>query len=265
MAEDKDPFAQFGGSELTNNTGDQADPFSAFGGKQVEKKPSSKGGGNTSQPSSIGGLTDQRSLLSGNKSPEIPTVLVGEAKNQAQEIVDKRKASLNKAVEAYKSTHGGKLPDTKKKESGGTGGVGTSLEIGAAKFNEGLFKIPRYIYGLAAVPQNIAAHFSGNPDLKADYDAISGGKANPLGFVDRLGDWAKGESSRLEGEMPKYEKGVFESLKDGNYALAGEQVLNNIAQSVPSVVGMYLTGGAGNAARLGSVGKTLLTALPFAS
>lgn len=236
-----------------------------FGIPIKKKSPSLPESSGTSKTSEIGGLTDQRSLVSGNKAPEIPTVLVGEAKKQAQEVVDKRKASLNKAVEAYKSTHGGKLPDTKKKDTGGTGGVGTSLGIGAAKFNEGVFKIPRYIYDLASAPQNIIAEISGHPEFKADYDYIAKGKANPLGILDRLGDWAKGEGEILEGEMPKYQKGVSESLKDGNYALAGEQVLNNIAQSVPSIIGMYVTGGAGNAANLGRVGKTMLTALPFAS
>jgi hypothetical protein len=123
------------------------------------------------------------------------------------------------------------------------------------------YKIPRYIYDVFAIPQNLASDLLNVPELKADYDAVSKGTYNPLGVLDRVGDYSLGKSAEWEARQRKYDKGIAEQLaagdwKDKDWAGAGLQIYDNIIASVPSIASMYLSGGAASAAKLGSINKT---------
>lgn len=223
----------------------------------VKKKDSSKGVESTGTKSNSGSKPSLSSPINGNPktalpfqptNTSIPTVLVGKAREQAKVKVQQRKEQA------------AKQPQPKE-----TGGMGASFMKGLTSFNESLAKTPRYIYELAAAPQNFLAEITNTPELRADYDYVTQGKINPLGVLDRLGDFYKNEGDNYESKIEKFDKGVFESFKEGDYRAAGQQVLNNIAQSAPSIAGMMVTGGIGNAAKAGKVATTMLNALPFAS
>ena len=218
---------------------------------ESKKKISDKGSDNTYQTLKNGGSGGLNSLTNGNPKPIVPTVLIGKAKDEAKAKIEARKAQTIK-----ENTTPTKKPD---------GGVGTSLMKGLASFNESIFKVPRYLYDLAAIPQNAIAELTNTPELRADYDNVAQGKVNPLSVIDRIGDYYKNSADYYESKKEKFDKGVFDSIKDGDYVNAGKQVLNNLAESAPSIAGMYATGGVGNAAKAGKIGKTLLNALPFAS
>jgi hypothetical protein len=127
------------------------------------------------------------------------------------------------------------------------------------------YKIPRYIYDVFAIPQNLASDLLNVPELKADYDAVSKGTYNPLGVLDRVGDYSLGKSAEWEARQRKYDKGITDQLTSGDWGNAGLQVYDNIIASAPSIASMYLTGGAASAAKMGSISKTLATSLPFAA
>jgi hypothetical protein len=242
MAEQQDPFKEFGGKAV-KETG--PDPFAEFGGTELKKKGSSSVSENTGKPLKSGYEAFQTSPL------PIPSVLIGEARQKALETVKRRKAAV------------ASQPDKKEAD----GGMGASFMAGLNKFNEGLFKAPKMIFDLASVPQNAIAELTNHPEWKADYDEFvnSTGYQSPLSNLRFLGMASQANAKEYEDQVKKYDKGVFESIKSGNYKDAGEQVLNNIAGSAPSIAGMYLTGGAGSAAKLGKVGKTLVNSLPFSS
>jgi hypothetical protein len=133
-----------------------------------------------------------------------------------------------------------------------------------------IYKIPRYIYNVFAIPQNLAADALNVPELKADYDTVSKGTYNPLGVLDRVGDYSLGKAAEWEQRQRIYDKSITDQLigvdgKDRDWARAGLQIYDNIIASVPSIASMYLSGGVANAAKMGSISKTLTTALPFAS
>ena len=127
------------------------------------------------------------------------------------------------------------------------------------------YKIPRYVYDVFAMPQNLAAEALNIPELKADYDQVSKGTYNPLGVLDRVGDYSSGKAKEWESKQRKYDDDIVTQLSKGDFANAGLQIFDNIVASAPSIAAMYLTGGASNAAKLGTLSKTLATALPFAS
>lgn len=100
MAEDKDPFAEFGGSTSQEET---QDLFADFGGSALRKKPLSQEPKSSSKPSHTGGLTDQRSLLSGQKvtAPLILTPEKQQEYRKAQKYVKPatKPKTLTEAVE----------------------------------------------------------------------------------------------------------------------------------------------------------------------
>lgn len=126
-------------------------------------------------------------------------------------------------------------------------------------------KIPRYVYGAFAAPQNAIASLTGYESLRANYDKVTDGEYNPLGYVDALGDEAVAEAAKHVENIEKFNKGVFESLKSGDLADAGKQIWINFVQSAPSMAVMYATGGIGSAAKLGTAAQTALNTLPFAA
>lgn len=136
---------------------------------------------------------------------------------------------------------------------------------------EGLLKTPRFLYGLGAAPQNFLADKLDMPKLAADYDnflALTNtpfAPASPLTMLDQLGDYYKGKANEYGEKTRKYDTTIMGAIQDGNFKQAGNQILDQIAESAPSIAVMSMTAGAGNAAKLGEVSKTLANALPFMS
>ena len=162
--------------------------------------------------------------------------------------------------------------------------VMNSLGAGVNQAYAGIAKIPRYIFEAFGVPQNLLADAvlnNAGEDLLAgirttgkEYDTLlnwmQGGTNNPLAnspltALDRIGDAFQGRAEEFQAKQTKYDKGVFDSIASGDLGEAGAQIVNNIAQSAPSMLTMATTSGLSNAARLGSVGRTVINTLPFAS
>lgn len=138
---------------------------------------------------------------------------------------------------------------------------------------EGLLKIPRFLYGVAAVPQNALADVLDMPQLAATYDdflkntnvEIADVPVSPLTMLDQLGDYYGKEAKGYGERTKKYDENIIGAIQDGNWKQAGNQILDQIAESAPSIAVMAMTSGAGNTAKLGQVSKTLANALPFMS
>lgn len=145
-----------------------------------------------------------------------------------------------------------------------------NLGKGLSSMYEGILKIPRFVYGLAAVPQNFLADQLDMPSLAANYDDFLKNTntpiANsPLTMLDQLGDYYKGDAQAYEKKTRKYDENIISSIGKGNFKEAGSQILDQIVESAPSIAGMAMTSGAGGAANLGTVTKTLANGLPFMS
>jgi hypothetical protein len=157
-------------------------------------------------------------------------------------------------------------------ESKGTD-VTNTLGVSLNDLYAGIAKTPRYVYELFSFPQNLIADVTNSPKVKADYDDFlrlsnlgsPTAPYSPLTLLDRLGNYYSGEANKFKEKQIKYDNGIYESLKKGDIDNAASQIVNNIIGSAPSIGLMVGTGGIGNAAKLGAVSKTMLTALPFAS
>lgn len=155
-----------------------------------------------------------------------------------------------------------------KVESKGTDIV-NSLGASLNDMYAGIAKLPRYVYELAAVPQNFIADKLNAPEWRAEYDDLlyNDGAAivSPLTALDRVGDYYAGKAEEFKAKQTKYDAGVFDSLKEGRYGDAGSQIVNNIVASAPQMLLMAMTDGAGSVGKLGNVSKTAINSLPFAS
>lgn len=226
----------------------------------LKKKQSTVESASISQQSELGGMTDQGGVTK-PKSPK-PSFDVSSG---IQKLKDIRKEASQSYYED--PTVVAKREKEKSLKQAKAGGAGDSFMAGVAGVNKSLAKIPRFVYGLAAVPQNAAASMLNMPELKANYNEVleAGGYQSPLSVIDRLGDIAAGQEDKYNARVKKYDDDIVGSISKGNFADAGAQVVNNIAGSIPSMILMATTGGIGNAAKLGYYEKTLLNALPFAS
>ncbi len=135
---------------------------------------------------------------------------------------------------------------------------------------EGLLKTPRFIYGLGAVPQNFLADKLNMPEIATNYDDFLKNTdtpmaQSPLTMLDQLGNYYGKEAESYGERTKKYDQNITSSIGEGKWSQAGNQILDQIAESAPSIAVMAMTSGAGNAAKLGQVSKTLANALPFMS
>lgn len=149
-------------------------------------------------------------------------------------------------------------------------GIGNNVAQGLNTAYEGLAKIPRFVYSAAAVPQNFLADKLDIPELGAKYENFlqltdATPVKSPLTMLDQLGDYYGEQSEGYAAKTQKYDDTIFGSLNKGNFKQAGSQILDQIATSAPSIAVMAMTSGAGNAAELGHISKTLANALPFMS
>lgn len=147
-----------------------------------------------------------------------------------------------------------------------------NLGKGLNSLYEGIAKIPRFVYGLAASPQNALADAMDMPSIATNYDAflkttqLPGLEAaSPLTMLDQAADYFKGQAQNYEAKTKKYDQNIFESVKQGKFKDAGNQILDQITESAPSIAAMAMTSGAGSVAELGTITKTLANGLPFMS
>jgi hypothetical protein len=100
MAEEKDPFAEFGGKAISST---QSDPFAEFGGKALKKKAVSQPGGFGSQ---LGSQTFQPT-----REVYIPEVVTPAGKADYLQGQQKKLNNLDKAKQVYEAVQGTPLAD----------------------------------------------------------------------------------------------------------------------------------------------------------
>lgn len=157
-----------------------------------------------------------------------------------------------------------RFPETTK-DKGYWNDIGNSIMSGVSKANSDLASTFEYIYELGATPQNLLADVTGQDWLRANYEDVARGELNPLKLLSTYSKDQRNLSEDYAKQVTQFEKGIGESLTSGSYLDAGRQISTSIAQSAPSMLMMLLTSGVGQSANLGSIGKTALNALPFAS
>src|SRR5690606_21084809 len=155
-------------------------------------------------------------------------------------------------------------------------GVGSdllnSLYAGLSQVNAMLADVPELLYNVASVPQNLLADAiennagEGTADwLRPNYSDVSQGEYNPLNLLSKYANQQRQLSEEFNSQISQFENDIIGSLGEGNYADAGRQIANALTQSAPSMLLMAMTSGAGSAAGLGTIGRSTITAIPFAS
>src|SRR5690606_12886984 len=155
-------------------------------------------------------------------------------------------------------------------------GVGSdllnSLYAGLSQVNAMLADVPELLYNVASVPQNLLADAiennagEGTADwLRPNYSDVSQGEYNPLKLLSNYANQQRQVSEEFNSQITQFENDIIGSLVEGNYADAGRQVANALTQSAPSMLLMAMTSGAGASAGLGTIGRSTITAIPFAS
>src|SRR5690606_8974141 len=136
-----------------------------------------------------------------------------------------------------------------------------SLYAGLSQVNAILASIPEFLYNVAAVPQNLIAdvveNYAGEETadlLRPSYSYVSQGKYNPLNWLSKYANQQRQLSEEFNAQITQFENDIIGSLGEGKYADAGRQILNTTIQSAPSMLLMAMTGGAGSALRLGTIG-----------
>jgi len=180
-------------------------------------------------------------------------------------LTPKGKTEYQEQVKAFKPLPIPKEGEPKPKKA--DGGGATSFMKGLNDFNSNVFKTPRLLYDAASSITDTALQALNLQQDETNYDDIvaASGYTSPLSVLDRLGDYYAGKSNQYAKRQEKFDKGIIDSFTSGDIKGGGKQLWNNIAESIPSMVGMALTGGAGNVAKLGYAKKTLASALPFIS
>lgn len=186
---------------------------------------------------------------------KVPSVLTPKGKVEYQEQV--------KAFKPQAIAKEGQPKPPKKADGGGA----TAFMADLNRFNSSIFKLPRLTYDVASSITDAALQALNLQQDETNYDDIvaASGYTSPLSVLDRLGDYYAGKSNQYTQRQEKFDKGIIDSFTSGDIKGGGKQLWNNIAGSIPSMVGMAVTGGAGNIAKLGYAQKTLASALPFIS
>lgn len=140
-----------------------------------------------------------------------------------------------------------------------------SLLSGSSNLGASFAAIPEFLYSVAAIPQNLVADISGNENFRADYDAVSGGAINPLKLLSDVDKYYRGLSDDYSSKVTQFEDGIVSSFGKGKFLDGGRQIATGIAESIPSIMGMMVGGGVANAAKLGAVSASAVTALPFSA
>ncbi|WP_312697036.1 hypothetical protein [Sphingobacterium mizutaii] len=229
----------------------------SFGLTTDTKSPDLKNNGGFAQ--------DIEAHILGDRSTSISRTLYGAAKayDQAQgkgAYSNIQQKSINKKQDELRDSTEPQAYD----------GAGMNVAKGLNIAYEGLLKTPRFLYGLTAAPQNFLADQLDIPALATTYDDFLSKTNTTLGFspltqIDQLADYYAGNAGEFDKRTRKYDDNIVMSIGKGNWSAAGSQIIDQIAESAPSIAVMAMTSGAGNAAKLGEVSKTLASALPFMS
>ena len=124
-----------------------------------------------------------------------------------------------------------------------------SLEAGANTFNKSLAAVPGAAYDFSGALFRLAGLDVPTTSQLAEYykDQPVGAAIGAInGYIESEGKNA--ERLRADSQInPEVQKGIIENIKKGNYTNAFKSAGLGIAESLPAMVGMALTGGMGSA------------------
>lgn len=113
--------------------------------------------------------------------------------------------------------------------------IGDAIAAGTLKGIGGILKTPDLVagaaYDLLTTPGNLIAKATQKPQSPS-YNQIKNSPLNPVSGLTKLGDTMMNMGNQAS-PLQKYEKGIVESMRQGNYAKAGEQILLSLAENVP--------------------------------
>lgn len=101
------------------------------------------------------------------------------------------------------------------------------------------------LYDAAATPQNLLADWFNADWLKANYSEFANSPYNPLSYVDKAGKAILDFGEQLN-PMKNYSTDILGSIKQGNYAQAGEQAIMALFVNAPQYAAAVLSLLAGN-------------------
>ena len=222
MAEEKDPFAEFGGKKIST---EKADPFAEFGGKTLKKKdqPISRGFGIGLEPS----------------RPYRPSVLM-----PGVEPVYGKPTAKKKEEEPAK-------PFTENLELLFASGI-DQLGSMVSSIPSGLVDLSIQAFGSPVLKQTMDAEMLGKmleqeTGLKEKYNPLS-----PNNYITTLYR-ERGEESAKAAKM-KYEGSIENAIKAGDYVEAGKILALRSAQALPVTIGLIASRGAGASSSASLIG-----------
>ena len=128
--------------------------------------------------------------------------------------------------------------------SGSISALGATLSL-PATLADGLLTVTRPLWGNAVAGKG-ASKEQMDVAQEALFQAATIG-TNPLKGSAEIGELSQKMVDDVMTEMPRYEAGILESWKSGDKGSAFQQTGNAIAQTLPTLALLYLTGGSGAA------------------
>jgi len=225
-------------SEAGNSTEEilaMKDAFIKQFGSEVEKKNPND---TTSTSTTPTGNSDsvQKNGSSDFQSPKFGADLIVEANKQVSQIPEP-KINLNK-------------PEKPKKERGFLSEVWHKLAKGSSQLGADIAAAPELIYDAFSAPQNAVADMFNIPSLKTDSEKLK----TTVGVRNLVKDYYRQEVSKLKQESDlidkKYQAGVYDSFKNGDYTDGFRQLTNSFAESLPATASIMVGGAYAKAPQL---------------
>ena len=130
-----------------------------------------------------------------------------------------------------------------------------STKIGLMNLQEAIYSIPRTLYQIAAIPQNIIADQAQIPELRANYDEFLnmipdrvGATQNPLALIDDIAKVTSADIEALAAKKAQDGATITELYNTKGFGAAAERTAEYVLESLPISLAAIAGGGAGLAA-----------------
>lgn len=263
---------QYTYAQLQEKYGDKVnDAISKFGFKQVEtfsynnknftrKQLEEKYGERTDEAIEKFGITSNLKKKVGGDATSSDTSSVSgqEAENGSVATPKDTKPNLVKDIDAGKyddridelqaeNQEAGAEQSKKEKEYSIPKEMLRSFEKGSARLGQMVGAIPEFLYDIFAIPQNAVADSFGIESLNADSEKFK----DYVGIENAIKDHYTGHIDRITKEQEEKDKPIFgditSNIKQGSYSNAFRLIGKSVSESLPSTIGIALSGGSASA------------------
>ena len=125
-----------------------------------------------------------------------------------------------------------------------------STKIGLLNLQEAVYNIPRTLYQIAAIPQNIIADQAQIPELRANYDEFLnmipdrvGATQNPLALVDDIAKVTSADIEALAAKKAQDGATITELYNTKGFGAAAERTAEYVLESLPISIAAIASGG----------------------